>query len=79
MFVDFDAFSKSALRVVKVKECTVVKKSKKLLQFVRDDGTGTDRVILYGVHVFYEPEELEEKTILAIVNLPPRKMMEIEF
>lgn len=64
--------------MVKVKECTAVKKSKKLLQFVLYDGTGTDRIILSGVHTFYEPEELEEKTLLAIVNLPPRKMMGIE-
>lgn len=76
--VDFDIFSKSDFRVVKVKECTAVKKSKKLLQFVLDDGTGTDRIILSGVHAFYEPEELEGKTLLAIVNLPPRKMMGIE-
>ena len=76
--VDFDTFSKSDFRVVKVKECTAVKKSKKLLQFVLDDGTGTDRIILSGVHAFYEPEELEGKTLLAIVNLPPRKMMGIE-
>ena len=77
-FVDFDTFSKSDFRVVKVKECTAVKKSKKLLQFVLDDGTGTDRIILSGVHAFYEPEELEGKTLLAIMNLPPRKMMGIE-
>ena len=77
-FVDFDTFSKSDFRVVKVKECTAVKKSKQLLQFVLDDGTGTDRIILSGVHAFYEPEELEGKTLLAIVNLPPRKMMGIE-
>ena len=77
-FVDFDTFSKSDFRVVKVKECTAVKKSKKLLQFVLDDGTGTDRIILSGVHAFYEPEELEGKTLLAIVKLPPRKMMGIE-
>ena len=76
--VDFDTFSKSDFRVVKVKECTAVKKSKKLLQFVLDDGTGTDRIILSGVHAFYEPEELEGKTLLAIVNLQPRKMMGIE-
>ena len=76
--VDFDTFSKSDFRVVKVKECTAVKKSKKLLQFVLDDGTRTDRIILSGVHAFYEPEELEGKTLLAIVNLPPRKMMGIE-
>lgn len=77
-FVDFDTFSKSDFRVVKVKVCTAVKKSKKLLQFVLDDGTGADRIILSGVHAFYEPEELEGKTLLAIVNLPPRKMMGIE-
>ena len=76
--VDFDTFSKSDFRVVKVKECTAVKKNEKLLQFVLDDGTGTDRIILSGVHAFYEPEELEGKTLLAIVNLPPRKMMGIE-
>lgn len=76
--VDFETFSKSDFRVVKVKECTAVKKSKKLLHFVLDDGTGTDRVILSGVHAFYEPEELVGKTLLAIVNLPPRKMMGIE-
>lgn len=76
--VDFDTFSKSDFRVVKVKECMAVKKSKKLLHFILDDGTGTDRVILSGVHAFYEPEELVGKTLLAIVNLPPRKMMGIE-
>lgn len=76
--VDFETFSKSDFRVVKVKECTAVKKSKKLLHFVLDDGTGTDRVILSGVHAFYEPEELVGKTLLAIVNHPPRKMMGIE-
>lgn len=76
--VDFETFSKSDFRVVKVKECTAVKKSKKLLHFILDDGTGTDRVILSGVHAFYEPEELVGKTLLAIVNLPPRKMMGIE-
>lgn len=76
--VDFDTFSKSDFRVVKVKECSAVKKSKKLLQFVLDDGTGTDRIILSGVHAFYEPEELVGKTLLAIVNLPPRQMMGIE-
>lgn len=76
--VDFDTFSKSDFRVVKVKECSAVKKSKKLLQFVLDDGTGNDRIILSGVHAFYEPEELVGKTLLAIVNLPPRKMMGIE-
>ena len=76
--VDFDTFSKSDFRVVKVKECTAVKKSKKLLQFVLDDGSGTDRIILSGVHAYYEPEELVGKTLLAIVNLPPRKMMGID-
>lgn len=76
--VDFETFSKSDFRVVKVKECSAVKKSKKLLQFVLDDGKGTDRIILSGVHAFYEPEELVGKTLLAIVNLPPRQMMGIE-
>ena len=76
--VDFDTFCKSDFRVVKVKECTAVKKSKKLLHFVLDDGTGTDRVILSGIHAFYEPEELVGKTLLAITNLPPRKMMGID-
>lgn len=76
--VDFDTFSKSDFRVVKVKECTAVKKSKKLLHFILDDGTGIDRIILSGVHAFYEPEELVGKTLLAIVNLPPRSMMGIE-
>lgn len=76
--VDFDTFSKSDFRVVKVKECTAVKKSKKLLQFVLDDGTGTDRIILSGIHAYYEPEELVGKTLVAITNLPPRKMMGIE-
>ena len=77
-FVDFDAFSKSDFRAVKVKECEAVKKSKKLLKFVLDDGTGTDRVILSGIHAYYEPEELVGKTLLAITNLPPRPMMGIE-
>lgn len=76
--VDFETFSKSDFRVVKVKECVAVKKSKKLLQFTLDDGTGTDRTILSGVHAFYEPEELVGKTLVAIVNLPPRAMMGIE-
>ncbi len=76
--VDFDTFSKSDFRVVKVKDCVAVKKSKKLLQFTLDDGTGTDRTILSGVHAFYEPEELVGKTLLAITNLPPRAMMGIE-
>ena len=77
-YVDFDTFCKSDIRVVKVKECTAVPKSKKLLKFVLDDGTGTDRVILSGIHAFYEPEELIGKTLVAIVNLPPRKMMGID-
>ena len=77
-FVDFETFSKSDFRVVKVKECSAVKKSKKLLHFVLDDGTGTDRIILSGIHDFYEPEELVGKTLLAITNLPPRKMMGID-
>ena len=77
-FVDFDTFSKSDFRAVKVKECTAVPKSKKLLQFTLDDGTGTDRAILSGIHSFYEPEELVGKTLIAITNLPPRKMMGIE-
>lgn len=77
-YVDFDTFCKSDIRVVKVKECTAVPKSKKLLKFVLDDGIGTDRVILSGIHAFYEPEELVGKTLVAIVNLPPRKMMGID-
>lgn len=77
-YVDFDTFCKSDIRVVKVKECTAVPKSKKLLKFALDDGTGTDRVILSGIHAFYEPEELVGKTLVAIVNLPPRKMMGID-
>lgn len=77
-YVDFETFSKSDFRVVKVKECSAVKKSKKLLHFVLDDGTGTDRIILSGIHAFYEPEELVDKTLLAITNLPPRKMMGID-
>ena len=76
--VDFDTFSKSDFRAVKVKECTAVPKSKKLLQFTLDDGTGTDRTILSGIHAYYEPEELVGKTLIAITNLPPRKMMGIE-
>ena len=76
--VDFDTFSKSDFRAVKVKECEAVPKSKKLLKFVLDDGTGTDRVILSGIHEYYEPEELVGKTCIAIVNLPPRKMMGID-
>ena len=77
-FVDFDTFSKSDFRAVKVKECVAVPKSKKLLQFTLDDGTGTDRTILSGIHSFYEPEELVGKTLIAITNLPPRAMMGID-
>jgi len=76
--VDFDTFSKSDFRAVKVKACEAVKKSKKLLQFTLDDGTGTDRTILSGIHAYYEPEELVGKTLIAITNLPPRAMMGIE-
>lgn len=77
-FVDFDTFSKSDFRAVKVKSCEAVKKSEKLLKFVLDDGTDTERVILSGIHPYYEPEELLGKTLVAITNLPPRKMMGIE-
>ena len=77
--VDFDTFSKSDFRAVKVKECVAVPKSKKLLQFTLDDGTGTDRTILSGIHSFYKPEELVGKTLIAITNLPPRAMMGIDF
>lgn len=77
-FVDFDTFAKSDFRAVKVKECEAVKKSKKLLKFVLDDGTGTDRVILSGIHPYYEPEQLIGKTCIAITNLPPRPMMGID-
>ena len=76
--VDFDTFSKSDFRAVKVKECEAVPKSKKLLKFVLDDGSGEDRVILSGIHDYYEPEFLVGKTLLAITNLPPRKMMGID-
>ena len=76
--VDFDTFSKSDFRAVKVKECEAVPKSKKLLKFVLDDGSGEDRVILSGIHDYYEPEDLVGKTLIAIVNLPPRKMMGID-
>ena len=76
--VDFDTFSKSDFRAVKVKECVAVPKSKKLLQFTLDDGTGSDRVILSGIHAYYEPEELVGRTLIAITNLPPRKMMGVE-
>ena len=76
--VDFETFSKSDFRAVKVKECEAVPKSKKLLKFLLDDGSGVDRVILSGIHDYYEPEELVGKTLLAITNLPPRKMMGID-
>ena len=76
--VDFDTFSKSDFRAVKVKECVAVPKSKKLLQFTLDDGTDTDRTILSGIHAYYEPEELVGKTLIAITNLPPRAMMGID-
>ena len=76
--VDFETFSKSDFRAVKVKDCIAVPKSKKLLQFILDDGTGKDRTILSGIHEFYEPEELVGKTLIAITNLPPRVMMGIE-
>lgn len=76
--VDFETFSKSDFRAVKVKECVAVPKSKKLLQFTLDDGTGEDRTILSGIHAYYEPEELIGKTLIAIVNLPPRAMMGID-
>ena len=77
-YVDFETFAKSDFRAVKVKECEAVKKSKKLLKFVLDDGTGIDRVILSGIHDYYEPEELVGKTCIAITNLPPRPMMGID-
>lgn len=76
--VDFETFSKSDFRAVKVKDCVAVPKSKKLLQFTLDDGTGEERTILSGIHEYYEPEELIGKTCIAIVNLPPRKMMGID-
>ena len=76
--VDFETFSKSDFRAVKVRECEAVKKSKKLLKFVLDDGSGENRVILSGIHTYYEPEELVGKTCIAITNLPPRPMMGIE-
>ena len=76
--VDFDTFSKSDFRAVKIKECEAVPKSKKLLRFVLDDGTGKDRIILSGIREYYEPEQLVDKTAIAIVNLPPRPMMGIE-
>ena len=77
-FVDFETFSKSDFRAVKVLACEAVKKSKKLLKFTLDDGTGTDRTILSGIHAYYEPEELIGRTCIAITNLPPRPMMGIE-
>ena len=77
-FVDFETFSKSDFRAVKVLNCEAVKKSKKLLKFTLDDGTGTDRVILSGIHEYYEPEQLIGKTCIAITNLPPRPMMGID-
>ena len=77
-FVDFETFSKSDFRAVKVKACEAVKKSKKLLKFTLDDGSGEDRVILSGIHEYYEPEELVGKTCIAITNLPPRPMMGID-
>ena len=77
-YVDFDTFSKCDFRAVKVKACEAVKKSKKLLQFTLDDGSGEDRTILSGIHAYYEPEELVGKTLIAITNLPPRAMMGID-
>ena len=77
-FVDFDTFSKSDFRVVKVKECTAVPKSKKLLQFTLDDGTGKDRTILSGIHAYYEPEELVGKKVLVVANLKPRNLRGME-
>ena len=76
--VDFETFSKSEFRAVKVKDCFAVPKSKKLLQFTLDDGSGSDRTILSGIHAYYEPEELIGKTLIAITNLPPRAMMGVE-
>ena len=76
--VDFETFSKSEFRAVKVKDCVPVAKSKKLLQFTLDDGSGSDRTILSGIHAYYEPEELIGKTLIAITNLPPRAMMGVE-
>lgn len=77
-YVDFDTFSKSDFRAVKIKDCKAVEKSKKLLNFTLDDGTGVDRTILSGIHAYYEPEELIGKTAIAILNLPPRNMMGID-
>ncbi len=77
-YVDFETFSKSDFRAVKIKDCKVVPKSKKLLEFTLDDGTGVDRTILSGIHAYYEPEDLIGKTVIAILNLPPRNMMGID-
>lgn len=77
-YVDFDTFSKSDFRVVRIKDCFCVPKSKKLLQFTLDDGTGVDRTILSGIHAYYEPEDLIGKNVVAILNLPPRAMMGID-
>ena len=77
-YVDFETFCKSDFRIVKIKDCVAVPKSKKLLQFTLDDGTGVDRTILSGIHAFYEPEDLIGKTVIAILNLPPRSMMGID-
>ena len=77
-YVDFETFSKSDFRVVKIKDCVAVPKSTKLLQFTLDDGTENDRIILSGIHAYYEPEELIGKNVIAILNLPPRKMMGID-
>lgn len=77
-YVDFDTFSKSDFRVVRIKDCFSVPKSKKLLQFTLDDGTGVDRTILSGIHAYYEPEDLIGKNVVAILNLPPRAMMGID-
>ena len=77
-YVDFETFSKSDFRVCRIKECEAVEKSKKLLKFTLDDGTGEDRIILSGIHAYYEPEELVGKNVVAILNLPPRSMMGID-
>jgi methionine--tRNA ligase beta chain len=77
-YVDFDTFSKSDMRVVRIKECEAIPKSKKLLKFVLDDGTDKERIILSGIHAYYEPEELVGKNVVAILNLPPRNMMGID-
>ena len=77
-YVDFETFSKSDFRIVKIKDCVAVPKSKKLLQFTLDDGTEVDRTILSGIHAFYEPEDLIGKNVVAILNLPPRSMMGID-